>query len=94
MGEHITDSLVVPVHVEQDGMEEAKEGLRELRRLAKKASASIDQAIGRQRKLQGAVPEDEDVAQALREFVVRTARNQHATPEQLDAMAKAAQLLL
>lgn len=94
MTEHVTDKLVVPVHVEQDEIEQAKEGMRELRRLAKKATASIDAAVGRQRRLQNTLPDDDDVVQALRGFVTRTAKNQHATPAELDAMAKVARLFV
>ncbi|MBQ9021802.1 MAG: hypothetical protein IJ113_07300 [Eggerthellaceae bacterium] len=94
MTEHVTDTVVVPVHIEQEEIEATKESMRELRSLAKKANQAIDAAIGRKRKMQNVLPDDEDMAQVLREFVVKTARNTHATPAELEAMAKVAKLLL
>ena len=87
----------VAVKIEGDASE-LKEELREVRNLAKKASAAVRtctaQAKHMKKVLETEQPDGDDVLLALRRFVIRVSQDERATPEQLAAMSEVASILL
>ena len=73
---------------------ELKAELREVRNLAKKASAAVTSCTSKAKHMRDTVdketPDNDAVLLSLRRFVVRVAEDERATPDQLRAMSEVA----
>ncbi len=87
----------VTVNISGDASE-LKEELQEVRRLAKKAGAAVSSATSKAKHMSATMdremPDNNAVLMSLRRFVVRVAEDERATPDQLMAMTKAANVVL
>lgn len=93
------DEVVKGMTIKIDGdASDLKDELREVRNLAKKASAAVSSCTSKAKHMNETIdrelPDHDAVLLSLRRFVVRVAEDEKATPDQLRTMAEVAHVVL